>query len=182
MEKKADSINSRWKIFLYFWFFALLGHLLEVVWVWFTKSWFNPFNIPTITPLAVPYWLGVVAVITCIHPIYKKFKRPNILLIFILSTLVTACVEFLSAAVIVAYLGYNPFWDYSALPYNFMGYICLKNVLLFGLIATLFIHFLFPITERIIQKHSVRRINDLSALLFATYVIDLIIVVVGRFI
>lgn len=173
------SLTFLWRLFLYFWVWGILGHFLEVVWVLFTHDGFNPYNIPTITPLAVPYGLSTVAVILLISPIYKKFKHPNILLIFIFSTIVTCAVELLSAVIIVAFCGDNPFWNYSAVPYNFHGYICLKNVLIFGLVATIFIHFVFPLTERFIKKHSARLINDLSVLLFTTYIIDLLILVIG---
>jgi uncharacterized membrane protein len=163
-------------IFLYFWVFSLVGHFVEVFWEWFTNSGFDPNNVPTITPLAAPYGFAVVAVILLVYPIYKRFKRPNILLIFILSALVTAAVEYLCAVVIVLFLGHNPFWDYSYVSYNLNGYICLHNVVLFGLASTLFIRFIFPHTERLMKKSSNRFINDLFILLSVTYSLDLLLI------
>jgi uncharacterized membrane protein len=162
-------------LFLYYWVFALAGHFMEVGWAWFTQSGFNAFTVPTISPLSGPYGIGVVALILFLRPLYRRFKRLNILLIFVLSVIITTAVEYLCAVVIVAFLGENPFWDYSHTRYNISGYVCLHNSLLFGLVSTLFIRFGFPLTERLFKKCSERLVNELFILLFTTYSLDLLL-------
>ena len=160
-------------LFIYFWFFSLLGHLLEVSWAWITNSHFTP-NIPTFTPIAPPYGLGVVALILIVAPVYRRFKKMNILVVFLLATIVTAAVEYLCAVVIVLVLGDNPFWDYSAQPFNLQGYVCLQNALLFGLVSTIFLRFIFPRLENLLQKISRKALNDTFLLLVTTYTADVL--------
>lgn len=168
-------------IFLYYWFFSLFGHLLEIAWAWITNNHNNPGLIPTITPIAPPYGLGIVALILVVWPIYKRFRKMNILIVFLLSTIVITAVEYLCAAVTVAVLGNNPFWDYSFEHFNFQGHICLQNSILLGLSATLFLRFVFPHLENLIQKLSKTFLDDLFILLFVTYTADLLFMVVKWF-
>lgn len=178
----GDSISSEltwrqpafWRnMFLYYWFFSFFGHILEVVWAWIIKDPANPGPIPTITPLAPPYGLGVVALILIVSPIYKRFKKMNILVVFLLSTTVVTTVEYLCSVVIVAVLGNNPFWDYSLQPYNFYGHIYLQNALLLGLVATLLLRFALPHIQKLTQKFSKKFLDDLFILLSVTYAADL---------
>lgn len=165
-------------IFLYYWFFSLFGHILEVFWAWVISDHANPGHIPTIAPLAPPYGLGIIALILIVWPIYKRFRKMNILLVFLLSTIVTTAVEYLCATAVVAVLGSNPFWDYSFEPFNFQGHICLQNSILLGLTATLFLRFAFPHIENLIQKISKSFLDDLFILLCATYTADVLFMIV----
>jgi len=177
-----DQLNWRqpafWRnIFLYYWAFAFAGHILEVLWQKITDNpYFDPNNIPTFAPLAVPYGLGAVAVILAVWPLYKRFKKMNVLLVFVLAAVVTTAVEYLCALVIIAFMGHNPFWDYSNMPFNFQGMICLRNAVLFGIVATIFLQVLFPRIERRVSKISDRLLNDIFLLLATTYAIDVLLV------
>ncbi|MFR5092092.1 MAG: putative ABC transporter permease [Adlercreutzia equolifaciens] len=44
--------------------------------------------------------------------------------------------------------GVYPLWDYSTMPFNFMGQICLQNTLLFGVVATLMTWVVYPALQR----------------------------------
>ena len=44
--------------------------------------------------------------------------------------------------------GIYPLWDYSDMPFNFMGQICLQNTLAFGAVATLVTWVVFPVLQR----------------------------------
>lgn len=178
----SDGLNWRhlafWRnMFLYYWFFAFFGHILEALWRQITHNqYFDPDNIPTIAPLAAPYGLGAVAIILIVWPLCKRFKRINILVIFILSMIITTVVEYLCAIVIIAFLGHNPFWDYSSEPFNFQGQICLRNAVLFGIISTVFLRVLFPRIEQRTTKISEKLLNDIFLLLFTTYIADVLMV------
>jgi uncharacterized membrane protein len=177
----SDGSNWRqlafWRnIFLYYWGFAFVGHLIEVFWRWFTNNQgFDPNNIPTIAPLAAPYGLGAVAIILLVYPLCKRFKKINVLVVFVLSMLVTTAVEYLCAVVIVVFLGHNPFWDYSHEAFNLQGYVCLRNAVLFGIISTVFLRAIFPRIEKRAQKVSQKLLNDLFILLATTYAADLLL-------
>jgi len=180
----AESEKLTWRqpafwrnAFLYYWFFALFGFILEVVWRQVTNNqYYDPFDIPTIAPLAVPYGLGAVALILIVWPLCQRFKKMNILLIFVLATLVTTAVEYLCSVIIVAFMGSNPFWDYSSFPFNFQGHICLHNAVLLGIVSTIFLRVIFPRIEQRVAKTSSKLLNDLFLLLFVTYLADVLLV------
>lgn len=48
--------------------------------------------------------------------------------------------------------GKLPLWDYSDMPFNFMGQICLQNTSAFGIIATLMTWVVYPALEGLIAR------------------------------
>jgi uncharacterized membrane protein len=63
------------------------------------------------------------------------------------------------------------FWDYSDMPFNFMGQICLQNSLAFGLAATLLVWALFPAIERLILACAKDSMNLISIVITITYLL-----------
>lgn len=164
------------KIFIYFWVTSLLGHYLEVVWIFImhitvgATLWRT--TIPTITPLAAPYGFGMVAVILLVIPLIKKYKL-HPLGVFILNTFITGAIEYVCAAVLVLATGYNHYWNYSNELFNINGYVCLKSAILFGIGSTLFVYYLYPMLEKIVNGFQKRQFNIVFWLLFGSYFIDL---------
>lgn len=71
-------------------------------------------------------------------------------------------------------------WDYSELPFNFMGQICLQNAIGFGFAATLIVYVVYPVLERLLARIPNDVMNTVCvgvfsfyAILTALYVIDL---------
>lgn len=173
METNTDIIDSyRWKsfafwekMFLYFWFASFVGQLYEVV--------FWGKDTTTIIPFAQPYGLGVVAVIMFVFPLIRK-KLINPYIGYFLNVLTTSIVEYLSAFVVVLSYGKNNFWDYSDRFMNLNGYICLESALLFGLLATIFIYCVYPVTEKIYHTHKKTTIHTVFWITFTLFVFDTI--------
>ena len=173
------------KIFIYFWITSLLGHYLEVVWIYImhvtvdATLWKT--TIPTITPLAAPYGFGMVAVILLVIPLIEKYKL-HPLSVFVLNALVTGVIEYLCALVLVIATGRNRYWDYSNEFLNINGYVCLKSAILFGIGATLFVYFIYPMLDKIVSGLRKKQFNAVFWLLFGSYSIDLsILLASGRF-
>lgn len=166
------------KIFIYFWVTSLLGHYLEVVWIYImhvtvdATLWKT--TIPTITPLAAPYGFGMVAVILVVIPLIKKYKL-HPLGVFASNALVTGVIEYLCALVLVIATGRNRYWNYSNEFLNINGYVCLKSAILFGVGATLFVYFIYPTLEKIVNGLRKNQFNAVFWLLFGSYSIDLLI-------
>ncbi len=167
-------------VYLYFWLFALAGHLLEFFILQLIVPGYDlgPDAIPTVTPLAAPYGLGAAAFILVIWPLFKRFKKPktvkNIVLTFLLAALLGGIVEYICAAVVVAIDGVNIYWNYSNSPLNLNGYISLGSVSLFGALGTLFFYFIFPAIEDLFERAPIKLLNLIFFVLFGTYVADLI--------
>jgi uncharacterized membrane protein len=164
--------------FLIYWAFSFVGHLLEYVWLFVLWQFGGPpdwQNIPFFV-VAAPYGFGALAIVWFIYPQIQKHKL-KVFDGFILSTIVTTIIEFISALAIVIVLGDNPYWDYSDQPFNLFGFVCLRNSIAFGLASIFFIYIIFPYTDRIMRRLGDFRLNIAFWVLFITYTA----VQIGRF-
>ena len=167
------------RLFIIFWVFAFLGHYLEIIWSWlnhlaFSTNLWLP-STPTFIPLAPPYGMGVVAAILLTWPFIKRHEF-NPVQSFVLNVFISALVEYLSAIFLVFVDGYNKFWNYSNQPFNLNGYICLENSLLFGLGATVFLYYIYPIYKKFIDKLKLPQLDMLFWIMFVSYGVDLILI------
>ena len=173
--------NQNWRqmkfwrdTFLYFWFFSLIGHIVELVWailgIMFTvKSAGHLATIP-IFAIAAPYGLGALALLLLIYPLVKRQKL-GLVSAYFLSLAITTVIEFISALLVVLVLGSNPFWDYSNRFMNLFGFVCLGNSLLFGVISVISIKWLFPWTEEWRSKINERYLNLAFWVLLPSYLL-----------
>ncbi|MDR2063994.1 MAG: putative ABC transporter permease [Candidatus Nomurabacteria bacterium] len=147
---------------LYFMVFSFVGHWLEIGAVYFAKFFLHhetgygildnftePYNI---------YGLGAVVCILVAVTLPKRITK-NICLEYAVNVVICAVVEYVSALVIVWRFGKNIFWDYSDLPFNLNGHICLTNSLLFGLVATFFMRIVYPFLEKCLAKIHPKLLN-----------------------
>jgi uncharacterized membrane protein len=123
---------------------TLLGHLILKTDV-SNNILANPFEPYTI------YGAGTVLAILLVKPLAQKFKH-KLVATFGIATLACALLEYFSSVILVARYGYNPYWNYSDKIFNLSGHICLENALAFGILATLFLRFIYPLMEKILKK------------------------------
>lgn len=152
INKAFDSLSFRRlaELVIYFVLATTGGHYLETVWKFFRYQIDSPSYILgqlSVPPLAEPYGLGVVGVILFAVPFIEKYK-PSVVASYILNVLVTAIAEYISAVALVLAFGRNNYWNYSEMPFNIQGYVCLETSMLFGIAATLFVYLVYPACER----------------------------------
>lgn len=174
------------KVFLYYWFFSIIGHYAEVAYANLVLSVIlnKPIGghiVSTITPAASPYGLGAIAVLLIIWPLVKS-HRIGPIGTFIASIFITGVVEYICAIIVIIFAGYNPFWNYSDKFLNVGGQVCLESATIFGLSATFAIYFIFPFTEKIYQATSKKLIALLFWLLISSYTADAIYTYIRIFI
>jgi uncharacterized membrane protein len=178
----AKKPSASWKeprfwrnLFLYFWVFSLVGHIAELIWGLFgvatgLRSWPSFLTIPLVA-IAIPYGLGAVALRLWLYPLVQK-KKINLVTIFVLSALITTAIEFICAALLVAFTGHNPFWNYADRFLNLFGWICISNSLLFGLGSTVALKWVFPWTEKVLARVRDRHLNIAFWVLFVGYILS----------
>jgi uncharacterized membrane protein len=163
------------KLFIYFWFLSVIGHFIEVIFIWIRHTFFGAPDyhliVQTITPMAPPYGIGLVAVILITLPLIKYYKL-NPAAVFLVNVFVTGAVEYFCALFIVMSQGYNRFWNYSTEPFNINGYTCLGVSVLFGILATLFIYYIYPLCERTLGRIKPKYLSVFFWVLLIIYVID----------
>ncbi|MFP5416013.1 MAG: putative ABC transporter permease [Actinomycetes bacterium] len=144
-------------LFVYVWTASLLGTWYELVLsqvmtaVTGDSSWWRPITPATVLHFAEPYGLGAAALILVVVPLRQRYAwRPW--LVLVVSGLVGAAVELVSALALVAALGRNPFWDFSSYPFDLYGLTSLVSVLVFGLLATPFVSWVYPATAPVLDR------------------------------
>jgi uncharacterized membrane protein len=189
---KPKTRNFWRDVILYFIVFSLVGHWMEIAYSIFARyalGIYDP-NAPMWQSLFAPftiYGIGAVACILVLYPfkmlLDKRIKRGSVALVlsFIANTLLCTGIE-LAVGLVVNVpdaSGHLIYWDYSNIPFNFMGQICLQNSLLFGVVATLMVWAFYPGLERFVlrQKHDGMNITFvvialIYLLLAAAYIIN----------
>ncbi|MDD3035377.1 MAG: putative ABC transporter permease [Candidatus Saccharimonadaceae bacterium] len=165
------------KLFIYFWIFSLLGHYFEVVGAYLihfivNNALWHPETMTTI-PLAVPYGIGAVASILLVGDLARS-RKLNFIEVFIVNTVICSVIEYTCAAILINFYGHNKYWDYSDSFMNLDGYICLEASLVFGILSTIFIYFIYPATENIFKKISKGQADALFWSMLIAYSIDLV--------
>ncbi|MDR0950944.1 MAG: putative ABC transporter permease [Candidatus Ancillula sp.] len=182
-------------IFLYFWFFSLIGEFIERFWAWFREEiWHNvdfSQHLITVEPLSPPYGIAMAMTVLMMRILThnnirdylkEKTKFINILFEFIMCVILSAFVEGTSAIIIILVVGYNPFWDYSNVPFNFFGLFALHNCVLFGIVLVLAIRALLPTTEKWLANIPNKMKWRIFNVLFIMFCLDLLLAGVKVFI
>ena len=124
-------------------------------------------------PLCPIYGFGVLLVVLCLNPI-----KHNIVLLFFGSIFLTSLLEYVTGFILEKLFN-ERWWDYSDMPFNLNGYICLRFSLMWGIGCLFIVKVLFPFTEKLIDK--IPKKIGLPLLIFLTLIlaIDLVITLVG---
>ena len=191
---------SYYQICLFFLIYSFLGWVLEVVFhaVVLGKIINRGFLNGPVCPVYAFGALGILALVNTLeaHGILSSVSSPDIrtaglslaegkshysrealelLLLFLIGMALTTLVELIAGWLLYT-LFHARWWDYSNLPFNFHGYICLKFSILWGIAVVFAVRILHPI----IQRGSSEMIPPdwgwpCMAVLYMIYLIDLIV-------
>lgn len=153
---------------IYFCVFSVVGHWMEAAYCTLIKyglipgtydpnsqiwsDWLYPFMV---------YGFGFVACVLLLFPLKNwlqeklKGNAAPLVLSFIANALVCTAIELTMGLMLNTPAGPDgklPLWDYSDIPFNFMGQVCLQNALAFGMVATLMVWVVYPGLEKLIGR------------------------------
>ncbi len=166
---------------IYFCLFSIVGHWMEAGLCLFIKYGIVPgIYDPNsgiwrdyLSPFPV-YGAGMVACGLLLYPIKTKLEEKlggvwkPLLVSFLVNTLVCAVIELILGFTSNQPVnGVYPLWDYSTMPFNFMGQICLQNTTAFGVVATLMTWAVWPALQNISAKMP----NDIRRAFFVAVVV-----------
>lgn len=122
-------------------------------------------------PYCPIYGCGVVIVVAVLTPL-----KENLIILFIGSFLLTSVLEFITGFLLEKVF-HNKWWDYSNLPFNIKGYVCLKFSIYWGLACTFIMDIMHPIIYKFITI--IPRILGivLISVFMGVFVVDVIITV-----
>lgn len=129
---------------LYFFVYGFLGWCTEVIFAAFKQHRFvnRGFLNGPICPI---YGVGVTLVIACLEAF-----QSNLLLLYISSVILVTVLEGVTGWAMDK-LFHNKWWDYSKLPFNIGGYVCLLFSLIWGDACVFIVYFVHPLIHQVLS-------------------------------
>jgi uncharacterized membrane protein len=160
-------------VYFYIWFFfiyAFLGWCTEVAYTAFNSRKFvnRGFLNGPICPI---YGVGVAIIIACLTPF-----EDYIILSFLGSVVLISTLELVTGWFLEK-MFHQKWWDYSDMPLNINGYICLKFSLMWGFVCVLIINMIHPIIYNIITLIPVTLGKVILVILLAGIIVDMIVTI-----
>lgn len=93
-------------------------------------------------PICPIYGVGVVAVVQLLAP-YKE----NLLILYVASILVVTALEWVTGFILEK-LFHSKWWDYSDMPLNLNGYVCLLFSLIWGVACVVIVKWIHPVISK----------------------------------
>ena len=134
------SSMSIYFILLYFFVYGFLGWCTEVGFAAFKTHHFVNRGVLN-GPICPIYGVGVTAVITVLTP-YKS----DIIVLYILSVVLVTVLEGVTGWAMDK-IFHNKWWDYSDMPLNIGGYVCLLFSIVWGFACLFIIYFIQPLVH-----------------------------------
>ena len=120
-------------------------------------------------PVCPIYGVGMLIVVLCL---WNLRDRP--LLLFLGSALLTTALEFVTGFVLERFF-HDKWWDYSDMPFNIKGYVCLKFTILWGLAASFIIGAIHRFIYMLIEETPFVLGVILLAVFSAAFIADFIV-------
>lgn len=120
-------------------------------------------------PVCPIYGVGMLIVVLCLCNL-----RDRPLLLFLGSALLTTALEFVTGFVLERFF-HDKWWDYSDMPFNIKGYVCLKFTILWGLAASFIIGAIHRFIYMLIEKTPFVLGVILLAVFSAAFIADFIV-------
>ena len=130
-------------IALYFFVYGLLGWCTEVAFAaWKEHRFVNRGFLNG--PICPVYGIGVTLVVHFLSP-----YRSNLIILYITSTILVTALEWLTGFILERVF-HNKWWDYSNMPLNLNGYVCLLFSLIWGVACVLIVDFIHPVIHKLL--------------------------------
>ena len=154
----------KWRnLIMYYCVFSVIGHWMELAFCLLIQAGIvqgetDLSNTMLWRDLLFPFPMEGIAVVICalwLYPLKQwfvaKIDKPFIPLLcsFIVNGLLCTCIEFIGG---ITFNAQHQHWDYSNMPFNFMGQVCLQNAIGFAFVCTLIVWVVYPAMERFIAR------------------------------
>lgn len=128
-------------LLLSFFVYGFLGWCTEVVYAAMKEGKFvnRGFLNGPICPI---YGIGVCVVVQFLAP----FKS-NLFILYVMSVIVVTALEWLTGFLLEKFF-HNKWWDYSQMPLNLNGYVCLLFSVIWGIACVLIVKFIDPLIQK----------------------------------
>lgn len=156
-------------LFLTFFFYSVLGYIIEVLACFAYTKKFNISRGYLIGPYIPVFGFGAIIMVNFLD----KYKN-DIIILFVLSMVICSLVEYLASLLLEKIFNLR-WWDYSHESFNVNGRICLKNSVLFGIGGVIITKFFHPILSDFILSLNNNIIIILGSIFFGIIMLDTIV-------
>lgn len=162
-------------IIKYLWFFiiyAFLGWCVEVAYHVVTSGKFinRGFLNGPVCPI---YGFGMIILIYLLSPLVDNF-----ILLFLGSFLLTSILEYITGFILERVF-HDKWWDYTEVPFNIKGYICLSFSIAWGLGGVFILNIIHPPIYKFVAVFNNKIGNIILPSLLILFTVDFIITVLG---
>lgn len=155
------------EVFSYFIVYSFLGWCTEVCYAYWKENEFVNRGFLA-GPYCPVYGFGVLLVLLLLRPVSN-----NIILLFFSAVFVTSVLEYITGYLLES-IFHAKWWDYSNVPYNLSGYICLSFSIIWGIAALIVVLFIHPFIEGFIHSIPSSIIYSLTYIILIGMSIDLV--------
>ena len=162
------NIEFFFTIFFLFIIVSFIGWIVEIVYTFIEKREITNRGF-LLGPYCPIYGIGALFILFTL----QKYKN-DIFALFIMSVLIATTLEYITSYIMEKIFRAR-WWDYSHLPFNLNGRVCLLNSVLFGVGALLFLDILYPFLYYILKNIPPIIFYPIIILLFIIFIIDCIV-------
>lgn len=164
---------SIWRLFAYFIIYSFLGYIIETLFGIVTKGVWESRQSFLYGPFCAIYGLGAVIMI-----IFLQYFSKNHNTLFIGGFIIGSIIEYL-VSLIGELIFHVKWWDYSNMPLNINGRVCVYFSLFWGFLAIYLMGWLNPKVDKLINlvksKFSIKALKSVTLITIIALIIDLII-------
>ncbi|MDO5784805.1 MAG: putative ABC transporter permease [Eubacteriales bacterium] len=157
--------------FVLFCIYSCMGWVFETIYCTIdTKKWANRgFLYGPVCPI---YGCGAVAVTVLFQALdQNQANSMTWWQVYLVSVIGSAVLEFVTS-VVLEKMFHASWWDYSHLPFNIQGRVCLRNSLLFGVAGLVIVYVILPVVSTWIRPVSAIAVEGISLVLMALLAVD----------
>lgn len=164
---------SIWRILAYFIIYSIVGYIIETLFGIVTKGVWESRQSFLYGPFCAIYGLGATIMIMFLHKYSKKYN-----ILFFGGFILGSIIEYLVSLIGELVLGIK-WWDYSDMPLNIGGRICVYFSLFWGFLALYLIASFNPKIDKLINwiksKISIKALKTITIVSIILLIVDLII-------
>lgn len=140
--------KSVFRKYVYIFFVCcVVGFLVETVWCLIKNGYIESRKSLVYGPFSVAYGMGGV-LLTSVLSKFKESSLPKIFLISFISGTVTEYICSLGQEIVFGSVA----WDYSHLPLNINGRVCLLYSLFWGIFGIIWVKIIMPFFDKAVEK------------------------------
>ena len=162
---KKEKIKKLIRISVIFFSFSFIGWFWELLYEFLRKGTIANHGV-LLGPWLPIYGFGALLIYLCL----SKYKYSP-LLVFMGSFVLCTSVEYITAWYLETFV-HRSYWNYSYMPFNIDGRICLLASLFFGFAGLISLYIVIPKLFKFLDKFEYKKIAIICLLLTSIFIID----------